>query len=155
MKTFLTFVALAVPAAAFAQAPSTVALNSKIFVAKTVTGPDGKSENKLFAPDTVTPGDALVFMHDYKNGGAKPATAFEINNPVPPSVAFTGVEQAWATVSVDGGKSFAALAALKVKGADGKMRPAIPGDVTHVKWKFAQAIAPGAGGRVMYYGVVK
>jgi hypothetical protein len=158
MKPLLIATALAFAAPALAQtAPQGVTLESKIYVAREVTDASGKKSNKLFDPDKapVTPGEALVVMLEYRNGGARPAAGFVIDNPIPGAVSFTGVEQPWATVSIDGGKSYGTLASLKVKGADGTMRPAIPSDVTHVRWKFAQPIAPGAGGRVMFFGTVK
>lgn len=153
LKQLLVLPALAIPAAAIAQ--ETVALTSKVFVARPVTDAQGKTKNQLFAPEKVLPGEALVIMLEYKNNGAKPATAFVINNPIPGAVSYTGVEQPWAVVSVDQGKTFGALATLKVPTANGGTRPALPTDVTHVRWKFAQPIAPGAGGRVMFFGTVK
>lgn len=152
-KLALAALALAIPGAAIAQ--ETVALTSKVFVARPVTDAQGKTKNQLFAPDRVLPGEPLVVMLEYKNTGAKPATAFVINNPIPGAVIFTGVEQPWAVVSVDSGKTFGPLATLKVPTANGGTRPANPADVTHVRWKFAQPIGPGQGGRVMFYGTVK
>lgn len=156
MKSLLFALALALPAAALAQA-SAVTLTAKAYVARPVTDAQGKKTNKLFDPDKtpVTPGEPIVMMLDYKNNGAKPATAFVINNPIPAPLSYTGVEQAWASQSVDGGKSFGPLATLKVKAADGSTRPAQAADVTHVRWTFAQPIAPGAAGRVSFYAVVK
>jgi hypothetical protein len=158
MKSIPVLVTLAVPAVAFAQAqpaPSTVTLKSETFVARATTDAQGKAKNDLFPATRVLPGEPLVFVLSYENGGTKPASGFVINNPIPPEVSYTGVEQSWATVSVDGGKSFAPLATLKVKGADGKLRGAIPADVTNVRWTFAQPIMPKAKGRVMFYGMVK
>jgi uncharacterized repeat protein (TIGR01451 family) len=154
MKHAFFLAALAVPTALFAQAQS-VALVSKAFVVKQVPDGPGKSKNTLVVPERVLPGEALVFMLEYKNTGAKPATAFVINNPIPANVLFTGVEQPWAVVSVDGGKTFGALATLKVPKGDGTMRAALPTDVTAVRWKFAQPIAPAAEGRVTFYAMVK
>lgn len=156
MKFLAAGLALALPAAALAQA-SAVSLNAKAYVARTVTDAQGKKTNKLFDPDKVPvlPGEPIVMLLDYKNNGAKPATGFVINNPIPPQLTFTGVEQAWARVSVDGEKTFGQLATLKVKAADGTLRPAQPADVTHVRWTFAQPIAPGTGGRVSFYAVIK
>jgi hypothetical protein len=154
MKLLFALAAIAIPAVATAQT-NAVSLESKTFVARKVTLPNGKVDNKLFPPDQVLPGEALVFMLEYKNGGAKPATGFEINNPIPSAVQYTGVEQPWAVVSVDGGKSFGAIATLKVKAADGKLRPATSADVTNVRWKFATPIPAGGAGRVSFYGIVK
>ena len=154
MKNAFFLAALAAPAALFAQAQS-VALTSKAFVVKQVPDGPGKTKNTLVVPERVLPGEALVFMLEYKNTGAKPATTFVINNPIPENVIYTGAEQPWAEVSVDRGKSFGQLATLKVAKGDGTMRAALPTDVTAVRWKFAQPIAPAAEGRVMYFGMVK
>lgn len=142
------------PAIAMAQ-NSAVTLTSKVFVAREVATPDGKKKNQLFAPERVLPGEALVVMLEYRNTGAQPAARFVINNPIPSAVTFTGVEQPWAVVSVDGGKTFGPLGSLKISKGDGTMRPAIPADVTNVRWQFAQPIPPQTGGRVMFFGTVK
>ncbi|MEK6637647.1 MAG: hypothetical protein AABY88_06140 [Pseudomonadota bacterium] len=154
MKHALFLTALAVPAALFAQAQS-VALNSKAFVVKQVPDGPGKTKNTLVVPERVLPGEALVFMLEYKNTGAKPATAFVINNPIPENVIYTGAEQPWAEVSVDRGKTFGQLAALKVAKGDGTMRAALPNDVTAVRWKFTQPIPAAGEGRVMFFAMVK
>jgi hypothetical protein len=136
-------------------APSAVVLVGKTFVVKQTTDAQGHKKNNLVVPTTVVPGDALVLMQEYRNPGSKPNTNFVINLAIPGAVSFTGIEQPWALVSVDGGKSFGQLATLKAPKGDGTMRPAQPGDVTHVRWTFAQPIPAGGTGRVMYYGVVK
>lgn len=153
MNKFLFALALTIPAAAVAQ--NTVTLKSSVFVARSLTDAQGKKTNQLFPPERVLPGEALVVMLEYKNNGAKPAANFVINNPIPNAVSFTGVEQPWAVVSVDGGKTYGPLATLKVAKTDGSLRPALPGDVTHVRWKFAQPIPPAATGKVAFYGTVK
>lgn len=154
MNYFLFALTLMVPGAAMAQSAA-VSLTSKVFVAREVTDAQGRKKNQLFPPERVLPGEAIVVMIEYRNGGSKPATDFVINNPIPAAVTYTGAEQPWAVVSVDRGKSFGALPTLKVPGPDGAMRPALPSDVTNVRWKFAQPIAPQTGGRVMFYGTVK
>jgi hypothetical protein len=154
MKMILIAAALAFSSAAFAQT-NAVSITSSAFVVKQVPDATGKMKNILAPPTTVIPGNALVFVLDYRNGGTKPATGFVINNPIPASVIFTGVEQPWALVSVDGGKSFGALATLKVAKGDGTMRPAIPQDVTAIRWSFAKPIMPAAAGKVSFYAVVK
>ncbi len=155
MKYAFVIAALAAPAALMAQSPQAVTLASKAFVVKQVPDADGKMKNTLVAPERVFPREALVFMLEYRNTAKTPVSGFVINNPIPANVIYTGVEQPWATVSVDGGKSFGALATLKVRSNDGTTRPALPSDVTAVRWLFAQPIAPAASGRVMYFGMVK
>ena len=103
------------------------------------------------------PGDPLVIWVYFKNGGAAAATNFVINNPVNPSIEFTGFGEnsGWGSVSVDGGKTFGAIAALKVQKADKALRPAVLADVTNVRWTFPRPIAAAAGGTLSFYGIVK
>jgi len=53
-------------------------------------------------------------------------------------------------VSVDGGATFGALVDLKIREADQTSRPATAADVTHVRWRFQQPLAPGATGAVAF-----
>jgi hypothetical protein len=147
--------ALIISAPALAQQVTGVTLKAETFVAKMVKNAQGKEEAKLFPALRVVPGDPLVMSFAYANGTAKPAANFAVNAPIPSGVEFTRVPDAVAVVSVDGGKAFGALATLKVKTAAGQMRPALPSDVTNIRWTFARPIAPGAKGTVMYYGIVK
>ncbi len=166
MKTLVAAFALAipligVPAIALAQtqvAPAAqVSLKMESYVARQVTDAQGRKSNKLFSitETTVLPQDRLVYRIIYRNGTGKPVGSFVINNTVPNGASFAGVEEAWAVVSVDGGKQFGPLTTLRVRGADGKLRPAIPQDVTNVRWTFAQPVAAAAGGYVQYYAIVK
>jgi uncharacterized repeat protein (TIGR01451 family) len=152
MKAWFGLLALLIPAAA--AAADQVALDSEIFVEKIVTDPDGTSRIVLEPTKVVTPGDRLLFVVGYKNNGSQPAADFVITNPLPSAVAYAGAEGNEPQVSVDGGSSWGALAALKVRQADGTDRPATAADVTHVRWTFA-SIAPGAGGKLSFRGVVK
>ena len=138
MKFLLAFFALVAPASAIAA--SEVSLDSDVFVERVKQDASGKQTTVLEPPKVVTPGDKLLFVLSYKNGGAKAASDFVVTNPIPDAVAFSGAEGEGSVVSVDGGKSWGALAALKVKQADGKLRPAVPADVTHVRCSFAKAI---------------
>jgi hypothetical protein len=160
MKAILFALTLTVPFVAHAQtaavpAQPPVSLVSKVFVVRQVTDAQGKKKNTLLAPDRVIPGEPVAIVLEYKNPGPKPASAFVINNAVPAAVNFTGVEQAWAVVSVDSGKTYGALATLKIAKADGTSRAALPSDVTNVRWKFAQSIPPSGTGRVSFFGTVK
>jgi hypothetical protein len=155
MKHAFFLALLAAPVAVSAQAQQAVSLVSKAFVVKQVPDGAGKTKNTLVVPERVLPGEALVFMLEYKNNTAVPNSAFVITNPIPANVLYTGAEQPWAVVSVDGGKTFGALATLKVAKGDGTMRAALPTDVNVVRWKFAQPIPPAGSGRVTFYAMVK
>lgn len=154
-RTFLTaavgmMLGAGVVAPAFAQSQA-VALKGDVKVVRQVTE-NGKTSEKLEEPSSVIPGDKLVFTTSYTNGGATPATDFVVTNPLPAPVKLASGGDF--EVSVDGGKTFGALATAKVAGADGAQRAAELGDVTHVRWKLA-SIAPGASGAVKYFAEVR
>ncbi|MEA3012309.1 MAG: hypothetical protein QOD42_854 [Sphingomonadales bacterium] len=153
MKLILILLAFLLPSAALAQ--NQVALNSEVFVERAVQDANGTSRVALEPPGVVTPGDQLVFVLSYRNNGAAPASDFTVTNPLPDSVSFAGTESAGAVYSVDGGRSWGALAALHVRNPDGSSRPAALADVTHVRWRLALAIPAGGGGELRFRGVVK
>jgi uncharacterized repeat protein (TIGR01451 family) len=153
MKILLALFALLAPVAA--SAAQDVSLTTKVLVERVKTGADGKPVTVREEPGVVTPGDKLIFVLGYRNGGAQPATGFTLTNPIPPSVAFSGSDDASAVVSVDGGKSWGPLAALKVVQADGTSRPAVAADVTHIRWSCGRPIAPGTGGELSFRGIVE
>lgn len=153
MKIWLALLALLAPAVA--SAADNVSLTSKVLVERVKTGPDGKTVTVREEPGIVTPGDKLAFVLSYRNRGAEPATGFTLTNPIPESVAFVGTDDSSASVSVDGGKTWGALASLKVANPDGTSRPALPADVTHIRWSFAKPIAAGSAGELSFRGVVE
>jgi uncharacterized repeat protein (TIGR01451 family) len=130
-------------------------LASDVFVERAQKRADGTVTTVLEEPKLVTPGDQLVFVVRYKNVGAQPASKFTVTNPIPRAVAFTGTADGTEMVSVDGGKSWGFLSQLKVSKADGTARPALPGDVTHIKWNLNQTLASGSAGKLVFRGVVR
>lgn len=169
-------VAQAAPVAAAAQGAvdprSNVKIESIAQVERTEKDADGAEVSKLYSPADVKviPGDRLVFTNSYRNTGAVPVTGFVVNNPIHTAVSFTEVEEDWAVVSVDGGKTYGKLVDLTVAmissetdegdstAADKETstsRAALPSDVTHIRWIFPEAIAPGASGKLQFRGVVK
>ena len=154
MKFFLPLLALLSATAATA-APNDVTLNNAVFVEHVRVDAQGRRTEALHPPQVVTPGDHLVFVLTYRNGGQQPATGFAVTNPIPAAVAFERSDDASAMVSVDGGRSWGPLATLTVAQPDGSRRPAVAADVTHVRWTFSQPIPAGAEGRLTFRGVVK
>ncbi len=151
MRALLPFLALAVAPGA-AQAATPLALQSDVFVERTEVA-DGRTRTTLTAPDTVTPGDRLVFVLHYRNTGSSAATGLVVTNPMHPSVAYQDADGA--QVSVDGGKSWGTLAAARVRTARGDLRPARPDDVTHIRWKLAGTLPAGASGNLRFRGTVR
>lgn len=137
------------PIAPAAAAP--VELVSNIFVEKRGVDATGKETVSLLPAERVVPGDRLLFVIHYKNAGAEAAGNFVITNPVPQAVAYVGTEGVPpALVSVDGGTTYGELATLRIKDAFGNERAATPADVTHVQWKFAEALPGGKTGQVAF-----
>jgi uncharacterized repeat protein (TIGR01451 family) len=153
--TKILFFVLACLAPVAASAADSVSLASEILVERTRTDAAGKSAIVREAPKVVTPGDKLVFLLSYRNAGSAPATGFTVTNPVPAAVAFSGADGDGVDLSVDGGKSWGALASLKIAQADGTSRPARPDDITHVRWTFAQPIPAGGTGQLSFRGIVR
>ena len=153
MKALLFIIALC--ASTMAVAADKVALDSKVFVERQVTSAQGKTSVVREDPNLVVPGEKLVFVLKYKNEGAAPAANFVVTNPIPQAVTFVASDAAGAEYSVDGGKIWGALAALKVKAADGSIKSAAAGDITHIRWTFAKAIPVGGEGVLSFRGVVR
>jgi uncharacterized repeat protein (TIGR01451 family) len=152
------------PTAAYAQAEasSPVTLTSDVKIERVETDAAGKEKITLYTPKdvAVVPGDTVVFTLEVTNTGSQPAAGFRATNPMPAAVKFTSVAETWAEVSVDGGTNWGSLQLLKVKAKDAAgsaevERAANPEDVTHVRWVFADAIAPGGKRTISYRGVVK
>lgn len=151
----ISFFIFATFASVPALASDNVALDSAVFVERSMTGVDGKTNIVREEPKLVTPGDKLVFELTYKNAGTAAADSFVVINPIPSSVGFVASDSPGADFSVDGGKSWGALAALKVKADDGSARAAAASDITHVRWAFAKAIPVGGAGKLSFRGIVR
>lgn len=124
----------------------------------TVKTADGKSETKLAAVSKIVPGDPVVVVVRYENSGAKPADNVVIDNPIAKELAFTGEAAGAGTAidySVDSGKQFGPLLALKVAAADGTSRLATPADVTNIRWKMDRALKAGEKGQVQFKAVLR
>ncbi|MFN3863589.1 MAG: hypothetical protein ACK4RT_04830 [Erythrobacter sp.] len=148
-------VALVLPGSPLAaQNNSPVALSSDVKAEKIITKADGTKHIELVEPGTLIPGDRLVFGTDYTNTGAEAVTNFVVTNPLPAAVRLAPDANPDLEVSVDGGKSFGALAALTVANSDGSSRPASHADVTHVRWVLA-SLAAGASGRLTYPAIIR
>lgn len=152
MRFLLLMIAILVPAHALAA--NNVTLSSMVLLERTVSDSAGRNRIVLEEPKMVTPGDRLVFILAYRNAGHVPASDFIVTNPLPAAVAFQGAADG-AQVSIDGGKSWGTLPALRMREADGHWRNARPEDVTHLRWALKQAIPAGAQGKLSFRGIVR
>ncbi|MDF3029752.1 MAG: conserved repeat domain [Moraxellaceae bacterium] len=147
---------LALPAAAQA---ADLELKTEAFQDIVVKGKDGKTEKQRKTVTSAVPGSEIIYVITYRNNGKKPAEKVIVNNPVPAGLAYqAGSAQgngARAEVSVDGGKTFGALEAQRVKDAKGVARAAKGSDVTHVRWTVLAPVPAGQGGTVTYRAMVR
>lgn len=150
---------LASPVFAAPEAAAGLQLKTDAFREVEVTGKGGKKEKQLQALTRALPGQEVIYVITYRNTGTKPAEKVVVNNPVPKGLAYqSGSAQGNGTlaeVSVDGGKQYGQLEALRITGADGKPRAAKAEDVTHVRWTVAAAVKPGSEGKVTYRALLK
>ena len=138
-----------------ALAATPLQLSSDVFVERQAKQADGSSIVVLEKPAMVTPGDKLVFVVRYKNVGGTTASNFVVTNPLPAAVTFNGTSDGLEVVSIDGGKTWGMLDALRIAVADGTSRPAARADVTHIKWNLNQPLTAGAEGKLIFRGIVK
>jgi uncharacterized repeat protein (TIGR01451 family) len=146
--------ALALPGLALAEG---LKLENEAFQEIVVKAKNGKTEKKRQKVTNAVPGSEIIYVITYRNTGTKPVTGVVVNDDLPANLAYVAgsAEGAPVVVSVDGGKTFGALEKLTAKGSDGKPRAAQAGDVTHVRWTVAGAVAPGKSGSVSYRARVK
>ena len=141
------------PTMASAQNAQPIELKGDVKVSKLVIE-NGKQKEVLSEPKVVVPGDRLIFSTSYRNNGTETVRNFIVTNPLPNGVMLAPESAADHLVSVDGGKTWGRLAGLSVSSGEGVTRPAVAGDVTHVRWVLPE-VAPGAEGKVTYNAIVR
>ena len=134
--------ALAAPAAAIAT--PLIALDSAVFVERIQPG-----KGRLLQPvSNLRRGDRVVYVVSwYKMGGQG---AFTVTNPLSRSVYYQGSADGTEEVSIDGGRHWGKLDALR-SGA----RIATPEDVTHVRWHISAGEAARGSGEITYSAIVR
>lgn len=140
-----------------AAAQATGALTSKIELEKHTPAGDGEAAKKSYVtPDVVVPGDRVRVSLTFTNNGTAPAAGINLVNPIPEGLLFEDTaDAANFSVSVDGGRTFSSLASLTVPVQDATARAATAADVTHVRWLWPDAIAPGQSRSVAFFGHVR
>jgi uncharacterized repeat protein (TIGR01451 family) len=126
---------------------------------------DGKVTKTWAATDSkvkVKSGDRLKFTVTGKNEGNRSAKGFAVTQPVPNGTTFVlntaqSSQTAQVTYSLDQGKTFTATPMVKVTQPDGRIaeKPAPAEAYTHVRWNFAEALAPMSDADATYQVVVR
>lgn len=119
-----------------------------------VKTPEGKTEKKRVIAQKAVPGMEVIYTSTFRNNGAKSAGNIVVVNPIPANTTLVGGSAAGdnteITFSADGGKAWAPADKVRVRGADGKERPAGLSEFTHVRWVYRGDLAPGKQGAVSF-----
>ncbi|MFK3890433.1 hypothetical protein [Sphingomonas sp. NPDC079357] len=145
IRSLLLLAATALAAPALATGPLQV--TSQVMVEAKQRAADGSTRITLVPAARVVPGDRVVFTLAYRNTGAQPLADLVFDNPVPQGVAYRAPapHSPVPELSVDG-RHYGTLAQLGDAGPDA---------VTHVRWRLARPLAPGASGTFAFQAVLK
>lgn len=155
-RRFITCALLAFAATGFlpAYAQGKVELRNVAEIEKVVQTADGKTETRRVPADKAPPGAEVIYTSTFRNNGAKPAGNIVVVNPIPANTTLVGGSAAGdntdISFSADGGKAWAAADKVRVRGADGKDRPAGLSEFTHVRWVYRGDLAAGKQGAVSF-----
>jgi uncharacterized repeat protein (TIGR01451 family) len=120
---------------------------------------NGAKTTRRTPVDKAVPGDEIIYTTTFRNLAGQPAANIVITNPVPNDSVYKAGSAAGAntviTFSADGGKRYAAPAKLTVTTNDGKTRPALPADYTHIRWTYQGALGAGKSGTVSFRAFIK
>ncbi|GAA4219091.1 hypothetical protein GCM10022253_20650 [Sphingomonas endophytica] len=145
IRPLLLLAAAALAAPALAAGPLQV--TSQVMVEAKQRAADGTTRIALVPAQRVVPGDRVVFTLAYRNTGTQPLADLVFDNPVPRGVAYRAPapNSPAPELSVDG-RRYGTLAQLGAAGPDA---------VTHVRWRLARPLAPGASGTFAFHAVLK
>ncbi len=119
----------------------------------------GVAEKVRVPLDKATPGTEVIYTTTFTNNGSKPANAIAITNPVPENTTYVGGSAFGSNTdiafSIDGGKTYSAADKLRVKTPEGRERPALPSDYTHIRWSFKGDLPPAKTGEAGFRAVIK
>ncbi len=120
---------------------------------------NGHERVGLVPASRVVPGDEVLYTVAVRNTSPVDIDSVVFTTPIPAhmvlvsgSPAGPGAEVAF---SVDGGRTFGATDALRVRDAAGAERPARPADYTHLRWRLHITLRSHAVAYVRYRAVLQ
>ncbi len=135
-----------------------IELTMTVFEEVEVINKQGETVSKLIDPESIVPGDKVVYTTEYHNKGEKKADQVAITNPVPKNLIYIdgSAEHSGAPVvfSFDDGKHFDLANKLMIKNDDGTHRVATSKDYTHIRW-IIESMAPQDKGIVQFSAKLK
>jgi uncharacterized repeat protein (TIGR01451 family) len=121
------------------------------------TNDAGETETSLVAPDSVVPGDKVVYTITFTNVSSEAADDVVVTNPIDANLTYVRGSAFGAGMTIefsaDGGQSWGTATELTVIDAGGE-RPAEPADYTHLRWTLDGELAPGATGVARFSATV-
>jgi uncharacterized repeat protein (TIGR01451 family) len=137
MKNAVLLAALLAAPLALAQEKGHLNVKTVVQKEEITVSDSGERETRLVAPDTVVPGDSVIYTITFANISDESAESVVITNPVPENLTYIeGSAFGPGTViefSVDGGQSYGAGDELTVPD-NGGSRAAKAEDYTHLRW---------------------
>lgn len=146
---------------AFAADGGKVVLNSRIEKEVIVKDKEGREQVKRVSAtgERNVPGDEIIITVLYENRGRGISKKVVINNPIPEGTAYKGNsaegKDSLITFSADGGRTFEEEGEVKVVDSSGKLRTAMPEEITHVKWTIEKELKPTEKGKVSFRAIIK
>ena len=124
-----------------------------------VIGKDGKKMLKRVPAEKAIPGAEVIYTTTFENKIKLAISDIAINNAIPNDSEYKGGsafgQDCEILFSVDGGKVFDVAEKLKIKGADGKERTALPKEYTNIRWTYKGQLAAGNSGEVGFRTIIK
>jgi uncharacterized repeat protein (TIGR01451 family) len=119
----------------------------------------GREMVKLIPADRVVPGDRVIYTLEVRNTGATALDTPIVTHPVPEHMRYVADSAvgpgAEVSYSVDGGHRFERAETLTVMGADGRLRPAVTADYTHIRWQLKNSLKANSVAFVRFRALVK
>lgn len=131
MRIGLAIGGLACLAASGLAAQSAEGVSRAVYVERIANAPGGERVRTIEPADELQRGDKVVLVVEWR--GREPAM---VSSAVPRPLAFQRSSSDAVEVSVDGGRNWGRLGAMRIEDRDGR-RLASPEDVTHLRWRSA------------------
>lgn len=140
-------------------ADGAIRLKSIAQVEVEVIDKDGKKTMQRTPVRKAIPASEVIYTTTFENLVNKAVGNIVIDNPIPNDSEYKAGsafgKDCDILFSADGGKSYAAGEYLKVKGADGKERIALPKEYTHIRWTYQGQLMAGKSGELGFRAVIK
>jgi uncharacterized repeat protein (TIGR01451 family) len=119
----------------------------------------GRAVVKLIPADRVVPGDRVIYTFEVRNIGATAIDNPTVTRAVPEHMRYVADSAvgpgAEVTYSVDGGHRFDRAENLQVPGGEGRPRPAVAADYTHIRWRLKNSLKENSVAFVRFRAVVR